>query len=116
MSAMDIMREVLDDMPKREETNKEICERLCEETLNPKPEHKFRDAVDRWKRAAQEAQRVVEAGASEHLMWIILKRHLENVVGWYAITELGRQAGEEGYRLCVRYWTDLAGLAEGPEN
>jgi hypothetical protein len=70
--------------------------------LAPSDDELFQCAVYAWLMAAQEASR---EGMTSGDAWRVMgKPWLVQLVGWCALSELGRSAGADGYDLLVSAW------------
>lgn len=116
MNAIEILKEELSDMPKTTLSKKELLDSMLADELNPKPCAGFRRQIQGWKWACGEGERAIADGANEWVIYEMLKRHLDVIVGHYATSELGIEAGSIGYEMCIAYWTALGAKVQGPEN
>lgn len=107
MNAIDILKEELDDMPKTPLPKNEFLAQLLEGELHLRPCAVFRRQIQSWKFCCLEGEQLVAHGANEWVIYGMLKRHLELIVGHHATTDLGREAGSHGYELCAACWTAL---------
>lgn len=104
MTAIEIIQDVLN---KNDYPEGKIFQVLAKELASPTSENLFRRQIAKWKMSCWTAQELANQGANEELLWRMLKRHLNELVGWNAGSELGREAGSTGYDLCVMFWIQL---------